>query len=263
MGNTIARDFHNVELANEGSVPILQKELIAPGSTLLKKPISVVLRHDHNRNSTIVFDEESMLPLFVTSNKKKKKTRSSSKSTPVVTSCTKDSQGHMLYLTTAPSKNTRLIFKAPKSSQASSSSSSFRPENHTLDDNSSHSFTSTTADSTSSPHVCASWSDATSARCKNSNLPCAAQIDIDSSGAAVTAFLSVTVWRGTGPDLVQVYKAVKISQVKYGALVVDNQGQVVGKSAMDEDRLEPRIEIARGADIPSVVALVSTLCGEF
>ncbi|KAL7577402.1 hypothetical protein ACA910_002125 [Epithemia clementina (nom. ined.)] len=89
-----------------------------------------------------------------------------------------------------------------------------------------------------------------------------AQIDVDRSGAAVSAFFSLVVWKAGGPQLTNVYKAVQIPQVKYGILIMDMQGVVVGKAYLNEHRLRPIIHVAAGADLPSVIALALALWGD-
>merc|ERR1712232_1324472 len=96
------------------------------------------------------------------------------------------------------------------------------------------------------------------------DLPVAAQIEVDKSQAAPVAFFSVIVWGGSGPKkAVPVYKRIRIPQVKFGALVVDMEGQVVGKSFLDEKRMEPIVRIAAGADVASVVEIASAVIGGF
>ena len=63
--------------------------------------------------------------------------------------------------------------------------------------------------------------------------------------------------------MMPVYKGVKIDSVKYGALVADNMGAVVAKAKLDEQRMEPKLEIASGADVPAVVATITALYGDF
>eukprot|EP00522_Entomoneis_paludosa_P009754 CAMPEP_0172452738 /NCGR_PEP_ID=MMETSP1065-20121228/10311_1 /TAXON_ID=265537 /ORGANISM="Amphiprora paludosa, Strain CCMP125" /LENGTH=285 /DNA_ID=CAMNT_0013204843 /DNA_START=77 /DNA_END=934 /DNA_ORIENTATION=+ len=285
MGNSIARDFSRVELTPHSHRPLWQTELIAPGGAahILKVARTVLIRQDHARNSLIVFDEETMTPLYITSNKKPSSSKSSKRSgskksgDAVVKTVTKDSQGRVLFLTTAPNKNKRLIYKAPKLAGDNHHKGSTPADMASLDGQSEHSsssFTAATATSSSSHPANSSstreqqaqsgWSASCSARYKDNNLPCTAQIDLDSCGATTQAFLSLIVWNGQGPELRQVYKAVKIPQVKYGALIVEHEtGQVVGKSRLDETRLEPMLEIAAGADVPSVVALTGALFGDF
>ena len=247
MGNTVAKDFAKISVAKNGTVPLFQKELIAPGSIILKDSMKVVLRQDHERKTTIVFDEDTMLPLFVTENKSK----------GGVHSITKDSRGKTLFLTTAPSKNKRLIYKAPKSAPRKP----VEKDTGSLDTTSTHS--SSSYHSTGSASSRGTTSSALYARFQKNDIPCTAQIEIDNVGAAKQAFFSLIVWKGTGPDYMQVYKAVQIAQVKYGCLVVDNAGQVVGKCQIDEARMEPVVEVARGADLPSVIATASALVYDF
>eukprot|EP00522_Entomoneis_paludosa_P014536 CAMPEP_0172439412 /NCGR_PEP_ID=MMETSP1065-20121228/413_1 /TAXON_ID=265537 /ORGANISM="Amphiprora paludosa, Strain CCMP125" /LENGTH=257 /DNA_ID=CAMNT_0013188093 /DNA_START=41 /DNA_END=814 /DNA_ORIENTATION=- len=257
MGNSIARDFKKVQLDQAGAMSEgLSEEMIAPGSVTLKNPMTVVIRRDHNRKgSIIVFDLGSMLPLYVTKKKRDKKSE--------LESVTKDRQGKVLFLTTAPSKGKRLIYKAPKNTPSkirSTSPPTVAPVvdgESGLDSSSTHSSSSFTSITSNTSSSSSSW------RYSKSDLPCSAQIDIDRSGSSSKAFLSVVVWKGSGPELRQVYKAVQIPQVKYGSLVVDNEGHVVGKSCLDEQRMEPKIQIAAGADVPSVVALATTLLGDF
>jgi len=251
MGNSIARDFAKVSLGH-GSVPSsFEKELIAPGSVVLDQPMTVLLRRDHSRKSTIVFDGESMMPLLITESKRRKKSSSSSSSSAPLDSVTKDRRGHKLFLTTAPSKNERLIYKAPKTAAPVAVGDQSSLDNL---DSSNHS---------SSSYCSLSSTRSSASRYADSDVPATAKIEIDHSGAVVTAFFSVVVWKGSGPEMMQVYKAVKVPTVKYGALVADNSGQVVAKSKLDESRMEPTIQVAAGADVPAVVATITALFGEF
>ena len=241
MGNSIAKDFKNVKLGCGSLSPGLEKALIAPGSVVLDSPTTVIVRHDHSRGSLIVFDLNTMMPLLVTKKKRKKQ------------SVTKDAQGRALYLSVSPNSNQRLIYKVPKSFASNSDSEQdFEESCPGLMDASLSSFTS------------ASTASSASSLSKNKNdLVCSGQIDIDKTGASTCASLSVVVWKGNGPELLQIYRAVQVPSVKYGSLIVDHQGNVVGKSMMDPDRLEPILHIAKGADISSVVALATSTMGDF
>ena len=262
MGNSIVRDFNNVELGH-GTLPN-KDAMIAPGSVVLDEPMTVLVRHDDQGKSTIFFDFSTMLPLYVST------TKTVDANTKITV--TKDSKGRILFLTSYPTKGKRLIFRAPKNltrspstrtalaSLTSSSSNDPLHSNHSEHSASgasvvAHAFVEEQRRRTNTKND------------KNSNkndtdVPCAAQIDVDRSGATVTAFLSVVVWKGSGPELLSVYKAVQIPKVKYGALVLDMQGQVVGKSFLDDRRMQPKIQVAAGTDVPSVVALASALLGE-
>ncbi|KAL7556829.1 hypothetical protein ACA910_014172 [Epithemia clementina (nom. ined.)] len=275
MGNSIAKEFKMVEL---GQGALDHKELIAPGSVVLDQAMTVLVRYDDNRKSTIFFDFSTMLPLYVSS------TKMVDNNTKITV--TKDNQGKTLFLTTYPTKGKRLIYRAPKDlatkGSSSSSSSSSSKSSDPLSKLSSHSSRTAKTDplgSCSSHSRRSACSSASVVAAKsfvryqqefqddndptNSEVPCAAQIDLDRSGAAVCAFLSVVVWKGSGPQLCSVYKAVLVPQVKYGALVLDMQGQVVGKAFLDDRRMQPMIKVAQGADVPSVVALASALLGDF
>lgn len=240
MGNSIARDFKNVQLG-KGSVPdSMSKELIAPGSVVLDSPMTILLRKDEGRKSTIIFDADSMMPMYIVESKRKKKEYSDSR----VDSVTKDRRGRKLFLTMAPSKNERLIYKAPKKAASKGGLDDLDSSNH----------------STSSVGSAASLRSSLRV---DTDVPAAAKIDVDRSGASTKAFFSVVVWKGSGPEMMPVYKGVKIDSVKYGALVADNMGAVVAKAKLDEQRMEPKLEIASGADVPAVVATITALYGDF
>ena len=247
MGNSIVGDFKKVELGS-GSASSLAKDMIATGSIVLDKPMTVLVRHDDQRKSTIFFDFETMQPLYITSTKNVYDRGNKGDKVCV----TKDRKGRALFLTTQPTKNKRLIYRAPKEltkTQSSSSSISTAP----IESGSNH--------STHSARVAQQF--VSHKQSENDNVACAAQIDLDRAGAAVCAFLSVVVWKGSGAQFMSLYKAVLIPQVKYGALVLDMKGQVVGKATMDNQRMQPMIKVAKGADVTSVVALVSALVGDF
>mmetsp|Transcript_1069 Transcript_1069/g.2129 ORF Transcript_1069/g.2129 Transcript_1069/m.2129 type:complete len:220 (-) Transcript_1069:89-748(-) len=95
------------------------------------------------------------------------------------------------------------------------------------------------------------------------DLACSAEISIDRTGASTCAFLDLVVWKGSGPERNTLYKAVLIDEVKYGALVVDMEGQVVAKTYLDRHRMEPMIDIAGGGDVASVIGIVTTLQKNF
>ncbi|KAL7558023.1 hypothetical protein ACA910_005503 [Epithemia clementina (nom. ined.)] len=268
MGNSIAKEFKLVEvgtvdtIATEAyssskttSLVLHNKDIIARGSVVLPQPVTVLVRHDDHRQSTIFFDFATMTPLFTSSTTKQ--------TGGAKMSITRDRQGRPMFLTTHPSKTKTLIFRAPNDlpraiRESSSCSSSV------MDCSSNHS------DASSSTNTTRTITEATRRPQQETNdcmdgpdVPCAAHIDLDRSGSCVSAFLSVVVWEGTGPHLRSFYKAVKVPQVKYGALVMNMQGVVVGKSSLDEQRMQPIIQVAQGADLPSVVATVSALWGEF
>lgn len=242
------------------------KELIGPGSFVLDQPMTVLVRYDSSRKTTIFFDFSTMLPLYTSS------TRMVEGGEKVIV--TKDCKGRALFLTTCPCNGKRLIFRAPKDVTCSPSVSSL----DSLASLTSYPSHSSSSEATREGSL-ASWSkhprvlsvDSTTLIKRGSahqpkklgeDVPCVAQIDLDRSGAAVTAFLNVVVWKGSGPQLESVYKAVQLPQVKWGVVVVDMQGQVVGKSSCDDRRMELMINVAQGADLLSVVALIQALLGK-
>ena len=104
----IAEDFDRVKMAHRASSmsPPLAAELtITPEEPNKEedRPCTVLVRRDVNRQATIIFDQESMMPLYITTQKREQG----------VHSVTTDRHGRILYLTTAPRKGQRLIFKAP------------------------------------------------------------------------------------------------------------------------------------------------------
>ncbi|KAL7573003.1 hypothetical protein ACA910_007499 [Epithemia clementina (nom. ined.)] len=302
MGNSVVKDFKQVTLGH-GSMPPLtnlmeqQEGMIASKTTILDRPLTILVRRDYQRKSTIYFDQSSMTPLYLTFTK----LRHGHEIT-----ITKDARGRPLFLTTTTSTTAtagrrstkqnkrKLIFRAPQdlyraagggssttssssthkksgsgsakrrnSTGGSSSSCPSHYSNSNYSDYSDHS-SGDTSESSSASHSYSRFCQPgyNHAAAANQDVSCAAQIDLDRSGAAICAFLSVVVWNGEGPVLRTVYKAVKIPQVKYGALVMDMMGVVVGKAFIDEQRLQPIIQVAAGADLASVVALASASLGD-
>lgn len=204
MGNSIVKDFKEVKLVECGNASPINA--IAPASAVLGRSLTVIVKKDDGRKSTIFFDRSTMLPIYITT----KRTRGSKDMC-----ITKDSSGISQFLTTDGSKTKRLIYKAPKNE----------------DD--------------------------------LSEIPCTAQIEIDRSGPAVCAFFSIFAWKGDGPGLLSVYKALKISRVRYGVLVMNMQGQVVAKAQLDTNRAQPIIDVAAGTDLASVISLISFILDDF
>eukprot|EP00523_Entomoneis_sp_CCMP467_P010069 CAMPEP_0168725868 /NCGR_PEP_ID=MMETSP0724-20121128/4377_1 /TAXON_ID=265536 /ORGANISM="Amphiprora sp., Strain CCMP467" /LENGTH=278 /DNA_ID=CAMNT_0008772669 /DNA_START=178 /DNA_END=1011 /DNA_ORIENTATION=- len=278
MGNNVAKDFTSIKLGSgttrstrrRGSTgsccseaePYLplglqvqhRSDRLFTAGSVVERSTTVLVRCDPQRKSTIIFDQKSMLPLFVTKTYKKR-----SKGIATVESVTTDRDGKVLFLTTSPTKKERRIFKAPKSitpihhhehalesMEYAQRRDSFRSTDSTA--------SSISTRSTDSFEDC--WGFATSG--KNDMLACAAEIDIDNSGSSVQAFFSVIVWTGAGPEPRPVLRATKIPGIKGGALVTDitsSSCRLVGKAFYDEKRMEPIIKIAAGADALSVIAL--------
>lgn len=94
-------------------------------------------------------------------------------------------------------------------------------------------------------------------------VPCAAQIKVNISGGVVTASMAVSVPSKTGTEFVVCYKASKIPAVKFGVLITDMTGEVVGKSSLEEGRTSPVIRVAAGADLPCVLAIASVILRDF
>lgn len=314
MGNSIAKDFKNLKLGY-GSVPA--EEMIAPGSMVLKRPATILIKWDDHRKSTIYFDLSTMLPLYLT------KTKSQRKGS--FTSITEDEKGRALFITISSSPNKHLIYRAPeedptasihsnsnhsttsfisvkeflesgyddlpKPRQKSDSNANTSPSNRPKQEsNCGHSHEKSKSkesktskldpglDKPSRQSFCLGSSNHSSAsislvdlNCSDHSshsfdeprvdtyVPCAAQIKVMRSGAAVTAAMFVSVPSKTGTEFVVCYKASKIPAVKFGALITDMTGEVVGKSSFDEARMNPVIKVAPGADLPCVLAIASAI----
>mmetsp|Transcript_3757 Transcript_3757/g.4988 ORF Transcript_3757/g.4988 Transcript_3757/m.4988 type:complete len:214 (-) Transcript_3757:95-736(-) len=205
--------------------------------------------------------------IFLTQQHKKRLFITTLTKSETMGSVTKDSRGNVLFITKAPNKNNRVIYK--------------------VSENFDH------GDVGSEPSSVATDDD---------ELSPVAKIEVDYVGSAVTAFLSVkykkrkhrsdgsatgsvnsasqatgvsgasnttgrsgvpkSIDLGAEPMYIDVYKAVKIPAVKFGAAVVDMRGQVVGKASQDPKEPLPTVVVAPGADAAAVVALACIVNGE-
>mmetsp|Transcript_23201 Transcript_23201/g.48266 ORF Transcript_23201/g.48266 Transcript_23201/m.48266 type:complete len:254 (-) Transcript_23201:70-831(-) len=252
MGNKLAKDFKNMKLghghinsANSG------RNAIVPDAVVLDASMTIAVQKDAKEKNIQFFDTATQKRLFVTTI-----TKSES-----MGSITKDARGNVLFITKAPNKSTRVIHK-----------------------------TSDTFDKDVGSEPSSIDSD-------DDDLSPVAKIEIDHVASAVTAFLSVRYKRrkprvrgdgsahsgsyasasqttgmssgvpssidlGADPTYIDVYKAVKIPAVKFGAAIVDMRGQVVGKAAHEPKAPLPTVLVAPGADASAVVALACIVNGD-
>ena len=267
MGNSIVRDFHQVKISGKSDVPPhLAKEMIAPRSSVLKEPMTLLIHRDDHRRSTIAFNMSTMLPILVTTTK-----RTSKKSGDKV-SVTKDELGRALFVITQPSRGKYVIYKAPQTTAEKKlkrrGSGKFNLD--VLNEDTSESRGGRRAQRRGSGKSIGTFDDDMSEYSTTTafthtydtgDLPCRAEIEIDRSGSTACGFFSSIVWNGHGPEPLLVYKAILVPKVKFGALVVDMKGKVVAKTLLDETRMEPVMHIGVGADVASVVTLVSAMLG--
>lgn len=228
------------------------------------------LTSSSSHSSASVHDESDPL----TSYSRNSRRGSLSRSTDPQASCSKASRhgsnSHATVPLTSHSRASRRssmsnasdpITLSSKTSRRSSMSSATNPRTHGSLDSDFHQSSSTRSLGSVSSDIVARSFVRQQLR-QGGDVPCVAQIDLHRSGATATAVLSVVVWNGS-TRLESVYKACQLSQVKSNALVVDMQGQVVGKACLDDRRMQPIINVAAGADIPSVIVLASALLGNF
>lgn len=266
MGNKVAKDFKDVKLghgqltaANSG------RNAVIPDAVVLSAAMSITLVKDVKKKSIDFVDAVTLKTLFTT-------TRTKGES---MSSVTTDSKFNVLFVTKAPNKTNRVIYKATEmlDQDIDSQPSSIDEEDAAL-----------------TPH---------------------AKIEIDFVASCTTAFLSVKMKRkqrqvcggdfsrdgsatsasvesesplsttssknrgGGGkqrntavpqvlvdPSFIDLYKAVKIPNVKCGVIIVDMRGQVVGKCAQEPKEPYPVILVAPGADAAAVVALACVVNGE-
>ncbi|KAL7563314.1 hypothetical protein ACA910_016672 [Epithemia clementina (nom. ined.)] len=261
MGNKLARDFKDVKLghgqltaANSG------RNAIVPDAVVLSAAVSIVVKKDAKKKFVEFYDASSMKLLFGSFMTKGES----------MGSITKDSKGNVLFVSKAPNKSTRVIYRV----------------NDKFD-----------KDVTSSEPSSIGEADV--------DMSPIAKIEIDHVASCVTAFLSVKYkpsssnkdrrLRGDAsltsalsvssevsrastksgdlpttsssipdgdPSYIDVYKAVRIPCVKFGVIIVDMRGQVMGKSAHDPKEPFPIIRVAPGADASAVVALACIVNGD-
>lgn len=254
MGNKLAKDFKNMKLghghlneANSG------RNAIVPDAVVLEGSMTIAVQIGTKDKTLQFFDTETQKRLFVTTITK----------SDTMGSITKDSRGNVLFVTKSPNKTNRVIYKASDTFEKEISS---EPSSIDTDDE---------------------------------DLSPVAKIEIDYVSSAVTAFLSVKYRRrerrfdadgsaasgsqrsesqATGASsavpssidlgsadsmttFIDVYKAVKIPAVKFGAAVVDMRGQVVGKAVHEPKAPLPTVLVAAGADASAVVALACIVNG--
>ena len=231
------------------------RNAIVPDAVVLDASMTVAVQKDPKTKTIQFFDTATQKRLFITTLTKSE----------TMGSITKDARGNVLFITKAPSKEQRVIYKA--------------------------------SDNFDSADV---GSEPSSVRTDDDELSPVAKIDVDHVASAVTAFLSVKYKRrkrtgdsttgseysasaysektgksgrsgksipksidlSVDPTYIDVYKAVKIPAVKFGAAIVDMRGQVVGKAAQEAKEPLPTVLVAPGADAAAVVALACIVNGE-
>lgn len=258
MGNKLAKDFKEMKLGHgHMTAASAVRNAIVPDAVVLNAALTIAVQKDTKSKSIQFFDVATEKRLFVATFSKGES----------FGSVTRDSRGNVLFVTKAPDKATRVIFKPTEALSKEISS-----EGSSVDEN-------------------------------DDDLSPIARVEIDFVASCITAFLSVKFkpkkskcdgsaasgqsrespskeskgTTGTNglsisasaamafdmerPTYIEVYKAVKIPTVKFGAVIVDMMGQVVGKAEQGKNPL-PTVMVAPGADAAAVVALACMVNGE-
>lgn len=272
MGNKVAKDFQAVRIG-KGHLTAANSErnAVVPGTVVLKAEMTITVKKDGKKKSIEFFDASEpnpTHPLFVSTLTKGES----------MSSVTVNSKGKVLFVSKAPDKATRLIFKASDDTEIDMTSS--QPSSIGGDDNDFSPVARIEID-----YVAESITAFLSVKIKRSKCPqdmssrsesaseCSESLKSGGSGAGSRAYsrsgstadsrtasqASIEMRKSLYVDL---YKAVKIPGVKYGVLIVDMRGQIVGKSAQESKSAFPVIIVAPGSDASAIVALACVINGD-